>query len=453
MTLIACLAALALCLAACGAQTTAADPEPTVEPTPEVLTLGSLTVTSELTAIDLEQTGASLEDLMRLSGKIDGVSEISLGVTRGTLAQLQAVRAAFPNAHVSWEAALPGGRVADDVQELDLSAATDDEVPDICAALALLPELRTINLAGEGDVTALSFESLDAIAAAAPEAELNCRFELFGQTADWTTEELRYDHSLLGDDCIDTFRAALPYLRALHLLRLEECGIEDHDAMAALRADFPEKNVVWSVNIGGYPCMTDTTRVNAALILRDDNTYLLQYMPDVLYLDIGHNARLTNIEFARYFPKLQVVILTLTNIADLSPLEDCKDLEFLECHSCQISDLSPLADKDKLEYLNIANLPNLTDLSPLYGLKNLKIVRICGSTWMHITKEQVEELKVQLPDTFVSDYGGDPNSSGSWRFNPNGGLTERYQLLREQMGYDLLNWKLMLFNSPSGGVA
>ena len=453
MTLIACLAALALCLAACGAQTTAADPEPTVEPTPEVLTLGSLTVTSELTAIDLEQTGASLEDLMRLSGKIDGVSEISLGVTRGTLAQLQAVRAAFPNAHVSWEAALPGGRVADDVQELDLSAATDDEVPDICAALALLPELRTINLAGEGDVTALSFESLDAIAAAAPEAELNCRFELFGQTADWTTEELRYDHSLLGDDCIDTFRAALPYLRALHLLRLEECGIEDHDAMAALRADFPEKNVVWSVNIGGYPCMTDTTRVNAALILRDDNTYLLQYMPDVLYLDIGHNARLTNIEFARYFPKLQVVILTLTNIADLSPLEDCKDLEFLECHSCQISDLSPLADKDKLEYLNIANLPNLTDLSPLYGLKNLKIVRICGSTWMHITKEQVEEPKVQLPDTFVSDYGGDPNSSGSWRFNPNGGLTERYQLLREQMGYDLLNWKLMLFNSPSGGVA
>ena len=451
--LIACLAALALCLAACGAQTTAADPEPTVEPTPEVLTLGSLTVTSELTAIDLEQTGASLEDLMRLSGKIDGVSEISLGVTRGTLAQLQAVRAAFPNAHVSWEAALPGGRVADDVQELDLSAATDDEVPDICAALALLPELRTINLAGEGDVTALSFESLDAIAAAAPEAELNCRFELFGQTADWTTEELRYDHSLLGDECIDAFRAALPYLRALHLLRLEECGIEDHDAMAALRADFPEKNVVWSVNIGGYPCMTDTTRVNAALILRDDNTYLLQYMPDVLYLDIGHNAKLTNIEFARYFPKLQVVILTLTNIADLSPLEDCKDLEFLECHSCQISDLSPLADKDKLEYLNIANLPNLTDLSPLYGLKNLKIVRICGSTWMHITKEQVEELKAQLPDTFVSDYGGDPNSSGSWRFNPNGGLTERYQLLREQMGYDLLNWKLMLFNSPSGGVA
>ena len=451
--LIACLAALALCLAACGAQTTAADPEPTVEPTPEVLTLGSLTVTSELTAIDLEQTGASLEDLMRLSGKIDGVSEISLGVTRGTLAQLQAVRAAFPNAHVSWEAALPGGRVADDVQELDLSAATDDEVPDICAALALLPELRTINLAGEGDVIALSFESLDAIAAAAPEAELNCRFELFGQTADWTTEELRYDHSLLGDECIDAFRAALPYLRALHLLRLEECGIEDHDAMAALRADFPEKNVVWSVNIGGYPCMTDTTRVNAALILRDDNTYLLQYMPDVLYLDIGHNAKLTNIEFARYFPKLQVVILTLTNIADLSPLEDCKDLEFLECHSCQISDLSPLADKDKLEYLNIANLPNLTDLSPLYGLKNLKIVRICGSTWMHITKEQVEELKAQLPDTFVSDYGGDPNSSGSWRFNPNGGLTERYQLLREQMGYDLLNWKLMLFNSPSGGVA
>ena len=172
-------------------------------------------------------------------------------------------------------------------------------------------------------------------------------------------------------------------------------------------------------------------------------------MPEVLYLDIGHNKSLTNIEFVRNFPKLQVVILTLTNIADLSPLENCSDLEFLECHSTKIDDLSALADKEKLEYLNIANLPNIWDLSPLYGLTNLKIVRICGTTFTHISKDDVAALKAALPDTFVSDYGGDPNNSGHWRYDDNWNPTERYALLRQQMLYDL-NWQLRLSNSPSG---
>ena len=170
----------------------------------------------------------------------------------------------------------------------------------------------------------------------------------------------------IGDEGIAAFRAALPYLRSLELLRVKSCGITDYDGMEALKNDFTNVNVVFSVEIRGWPFMTDTTLINSPRLL-DNNVHLLKYMHDVLYLDIGHNHHLTNIEFARSFPKLQVVILTLTNIGDISPLENCPDLEFIECHSCQIGDLSPLADKVNLRYLNIANLPNLRDLSPLYG--------------------------------------------------------------------------------------
>lgn len=50
----------------------------------------------------------------------------------------------------------------------------------------------------------------------------------------------------------------------------------------------------------------------------------------------------------------------------------------------------------------------------------------------------MEELKASLPETcFVSDGGGDPTTSGQWRFKPGGGYTERYALLRQQMQYDL----------------
>lgn len=452
---------LALLLVGCGGAAQPAEAQETPPPEqnvpeeepPREFQLGSLTLTPDTRSVDLHEAGASIEELMSVSDRLENVEEISLGVTGATLAQLRAVQTAFPQAVVSWKAELLGEELDCRADSLDLRAAADEDVPQIVSALAVLPEVRTLELAPEDGVTSLSFDSLSALAAAAPEAELNCRFELFGQTADWTTEKLKYYRTDIGDDGVDLFREALPYLRALDLLRFEECGITDNDKMAALRADFPEKRVVWSIPIEGYTFMTDTTLINAGILLRDDNAYLLRYMPDVLYFDIGHYKGLSNIEFVRSWPKLQVVILTLTNIRDITPLEDCPDLEFFECHGTPIDDISVLADKEKLEYLNIANLPNLTDLTPLYGLKQLKIVRICGSTFTHVTQEQVDELKEQLPDTFVSDYGGDPNSSGGWRFKTNGDKsdpTERYALLREQMRYDLINWQLMLSNSPSG---
>ena len=452
---------LALLLVGCGGAAQPAEAQETPPPEqnvpeeepPREFQLGSLTLTPDTRSVDLHEAGASIEELMSVSDRLENVKEISLGVTGATLAQLRAVETAFPQAVVSWKAELLGEEIDCRADSLDLRAAADEDVPQIVSALAVLPEVRTLELAPEDGVTSLSFDSLSALAAAAPEAELNCRFELFGQTADWTTEKLKYYKTDIGDDGVDLFRAALPYLRSLDLLRFEECGITDNDKMAALRADFPEKRVVWSIPIAGYTFMTDTTLINAGILLRDDNAYLLRYMPDVLYFDIGHYKGLSNIEFVRSWPKLQVVILTLTNIRDITPLEDCPDLEFFECHGTPIDDISVLADKEKLEYLNIANLPNLTDLTPLYGLKQLKIVRICGSTFTHVTQAQVDELKEQLPDTFVSDYGGDPNSSGGWRFKTNGDKsnpTERYALLREQMRYDLINWQLMLSNSPSG---
>ena len=456
--LCAALLALTLLLCACGAESAPtpalpAQEHPTPAPTPEApaeLHFGSLTVPADIESLDLSSSGAALEELMSASVSLTKVKEISLGVTKASLAQLRAVAAAFPQAELSWKALVLGEEIDCRAESLDLSAATDEDVGAIVSALAVLPNVKTLQLAPEDGLTTLSFDSLETLAAAAPEAELNCRFELFGQTADWTTEKLRYAGAEIGDEGIDAFRAALPYLRSLTLLRLKECGITDYDAMAQLRSDFPEKNVVWSIPIAGYTFMTDTTLVNAALLLRDNNVDLLRYMNDVLYLDVGHNAQLTNIEFVRYFPKLQVVILTLTEIHDISPLKDCPDIEFLELVSTPIENIDVVAGMEKLEYLNLGCMWNLEDISPVFALKNLKLVRICGSTFTHVTHEQVDELKQALPEGVVNDYGGDPTKSGGWRFNSDGSLTERYALLRKQMGYDLINWKLMLSNSPSG---
>ena len=447
---------LALLLAGCGASGTpgaAAPAQSTPEATPELpreVTLGSLTIPTDSESVDLAAADASLEDLMALSGKLPALRTIALGDKTGAdLAQLQAVAAAFPQAQVSWTATVLGAAVESGVESLDLTAATDADTAELVRALSVLPALRSIALAPEGALTTLSFESLGALAAAAPQAELDCRFELYGQTADWTTTELRYAHQKIGNGCVEVFRGALPYLRSLTLLRLEECGIDDHEGMAALRADFPEKNVVWNVYLNGYPFMTDTTLIHFE-ILRDADTELIRYLPDVMYLDIGHDMQLSNVEFVRYLPKLTTVIVSLTNLTDFTPFEDCPDISFFECFSTPVSDISVLSKLDKLEYVNIGNCWNLGDVSPLYGLEHLKIVRICKKTMNHVTPAQIEELKAALPETYISTNGGHPGNSGGWRYDEvTHQMTERYALLRQQCRYDY-PWAQSLSNSPSG---
>ena len=290
--------ALSLPLAGCGIappsaavsqKEDAAAPQPTPEPEPKELNFGSLTVRSDVEELDLSGSGATLEELMRASNELAGVKKIFLGVTDATLEQLRAVERAFPQAKLNWKAEILGREIDCSAVEVDLSEASDADVAQIVPALALLPELKTLTLAPEDGVTALSFDSLSALAEAVPGAELNCRFELYGQTADWTTEKLKYYKTEIGDEGIEVFRSALPYLRSLDLLRLESCGVEDNDAMAALRADFPDKRIVWSIQIGRFTYMTDTTLINDgnSFVFSDKNTYLLQYMPDVMFCSLG----------------------------------------------------------------------------------------------------------------------------------------------------------------------
>ena len=460
--LIVMIAVLALCLllCACGAQTAAAPepvpearsepaPEPTPEP-PAEISLAGRTYPADTEMLDLSGSDVSADELIAAMEDLSSLREISLGLTGLSGEELSRLQEACGDVQLHWEVALPGVICDNDTETLDLSALTAEEVGESCPALSRLPALKSVNLIPEdGGVSTLSMDDIDRLAAAAPQAEFDCCFDLYGQLAGPDTEELRYVWKPLGNEAIARFRQALPYLRSLKLLRLEECGITDHAQMDALRNDFPETNVVWSVRIAGYTCMTDTDLLNCPL-LRDRDVEVLQYLHDVKYLDVGHNPYLSNIEFVKYFPELEVVIVTLTNIMDISPLKDCPNIEFLEMVSTGIDNIDVVAQLDKLEYLNLGCMWNLTDLTPVYGLKNLKIVRVCGTTYNHITREDVEALKEALPDsTFVSDLGGDPTTSGGWRFKLDGsGRTERYALLREQMLYDK-EWEDRMFRSLS----
>lgn len=431
-------------------------PAPAQTPTPTetpAVKLGIKTYSADTKSIDLSREDVSFEELCAAAPALENVKALDIGLTEFTAEQIETLTALYPDADLRWEITLLGKSVPSDTPLLSLPDITEDDVPEVCRALEMLPRLETVELLPPEGATPLTSDEIDMIAASAHGARIDCRFELYGQLAGPETEELRYNmhnkkRNKIGDEGIALFRAALPYLHSLKLLRLQECGITDNDAMAALRADFPDANVVWSIEIAGSPFMTDTTLIHTPL-LRDRHVHLLQYFPDVLYFDIGHNHYLTSIDFLKYLPKLTVCILAITRITDISPLENCPDLEFLEIFSTPVEDISVLAKLTKLEYLNIGTMPNLKDISPVFELKNLKMVRICGSSFDHVRKEQVAELKAALPNCFVSDGKGDPTTAGGWRYDENHNYTPRYALLRQQMLYYKANWKDRQSNSPS----
>lgn len=331
-----------------------------------------------------------------------------------------------------------------DEEYIDLSEITPDDVPDVAELLTKFDGITEINLLREDGSCALAPAVIHPLREAAPDAVFDVRFELFGLTADNDTKELRYDKVKIGNAGIDVFRDALPYLRSLELLRLKNCGV-DNEPMDALRSDFPDVNIVWSILFGSYPFMSDTTRMNTTL-LNDSNVYLMKYFKDVLYLDTGHNQSITNIDFVKYFPKLQVCIVAITKTEDLTPLQNCPDLEYLEVFSSRVKDLSPLATLTKLEHLNIANLPDLQDISPLYGLTSLKRLRLDSKN--RVPQEQRDKIKELIPDCDFQFGGGGPSADG-WRFEADGKTpVERYALLREQMDYKN-TWQKRQTNSPS----
>ena len=157
-------------------------------------------------------------------------------------------------------------------------------------------------------------------------------------------------------------------------------------------------------------------------------------------MDVGHNEILTDISFVSYMPELEVAVLAMNNIADLSPLASCKKLEYLEIQTnARITDLSPLASCTELEHLNIANCRNFSDITPLFGLNKLK--RLWLGCSAPVPQEQIEEFAALHPDCELNTtVWSDPTSEG-WRVDHVDPYTnqvyydERYEKLIEQFGY------------------
>ncbi len=191
--------------------------------------------------------------------------------------------------------------------------------------------------------------------------------------------------------------------------------------MKALLADYPQICFTWTVRENGMTFRPGATAYSTLKGRQDprykaeDLALVLEYCPDLLALDVGHND-VSDLSFLKNWPNLRrlIVIDSKTPLTDLSPLADLDDLEYVELFMQNITDLSPLAGKTKLLDLNLCH-NDITDLTPLYSCVHLE--RLWISANPHLTQEEIDRFRQALPECKVEAKEWQSTGAG-WRNHP-----------------------------------
>ena len=348
-----------------------------------------------LTDADAAAAAALLQYLPQLSA-------IELGSTSLSGESLAAIRQAAPEASLSGTLNLLGQEVSLAAESLDLSSLSHEDAASVAQALGCLGNVKSIALGSSEN--GLSWEDIGLIEAACPDAAVDYRFQLWGKDVNLSDEMLDLNHIAM-DDQGAAVRAVLPYMTKCKVLDMDSCGVSN-ESMAVIRDENPDVDVVWRVNFGSdYSVRTNVTKILASKpskggILYDDVGSQLQYCTKVRYLDLGHNTDVEDFGFVRYMPDLEIAVISMTAISDLTPFASCSNLKYLEAGNTSISDLSPLANCTALRHLNVGTCFNVSDISPLY---DLDLKRLWIGIGDPVPKEQIEKMRELHPDCEVND--------------------------------------------------
>ena len=364
------------------------------------------------------------------------------------------------------EIVLPDGSVHKILERrVDLSSLCHEEAAETAKALKQMPKLRYVDLgtedgteqkmdrdsagkSDEGEARDLTWEDIRALQEACPDTDFEYRFTLFGKNFSTLDTEMNFHHVTMDDEGM-AVREVLPCMTKCELLDMDFSGVSS-EHMAEIRDSYPQMKVVWRIWFGSdCSVRTDVERIlasNLNHVLTDDNTGDLKYCTKVRFLDVGHNTMLRDFSFLEYMPDLEVAVVCITGLDDLTPLANHEKLEYLEINTCaQGLDLSPLGTCPNLEHICACYLGHVQGWEELKKLTKLQRLWFGENTML--PDGALEELQEALPNTIINTtnpFG----SSGDWRYEGKH-LHPRYKLLREQFDYsNYTNVSSSWYNDP-----
>ena len=314
-----------------------------------------------------------------------------------------------------------GQPVAEGAVHVDLTALKEvksSQTDKLIAELQAIEGLQSVDLHG----VYTNDKQKAALVKALPGVDFQWTIKLAGAEIDSSVTVLDLETLVKSSTKLADIRTALnclPHVEKVIMYKFRN----SKSNMEKLLADYPDIHFEWSVH--WYICdgrvvdlRTDATCFST-LKGRQDPRYTadmlmpyLQYCPDLLGIDVGHN-NVSDLSFLLNWPNLRrlICIDSKVPVTDLSPLAQLPDLEYIELFMQNITDLSPLANHTKLLDLNVCH-NNITDLSPLYSCVNLERLHISYNP--NLTQEEIDKFKAVLPNCVVETETYQ-STGGGWR--------------------------------------
>lgn len=293
--------------------------------------------------------------------------------------------------------------------------------------ISALPFLSSLSYLDASKSSSITLADIGNIQQSKKSLIIDYPVKLFGKTISTADRYIDLSNKKLKIKQLDDLRAIMPYMTNCEKVIMEGCGIPD-ETMDELRTELaPYTEVVWRVKCGPYSCRTDAIMIKfsgKSTVLTDSKVKGLYYCHNIRFLDLGHN-HLRHIDFVAEMPDLEVCIIAVNYLIDITPIQNCTKLEYCEFLSNVSIDVTPLAACKELKHLNIS-FAEVKDITPLYGLNKLERLWISRNP---IPVEQIEKVKVLLPSTEINTTSHNCTGEG-WRENP------RYDLLKEQFRYE-----------------
>ena len=261
-----------------------------------------------------------------------------------------------------------------------------------------------------------------------PQATVTWERELLGKV--YTSRVQKLDLSKKKVTDLEALARELEYFPNLSQVYLGSSTL-DNEALAAFREEHREEyKVVWTVQLGSkLTARTDDTtfmpvRENV-YYFNDEEAYNLRYCEDMVCIDIGHMS-ISNIDFVKYMPNLEYLVLAHTQLQYIEPLSTCKKLKFLELDWSPVKDLTPLKECTALEDLNLGNVyADFAPVGEMTWLNNLWMIGCSDGARYRMTQA--------LPDTKVMVTGSATVANG-WRDLSN------YYAMRDLLGMEYMKW-------------
>ncbi|MBP5240020.1 MAG: hypothetical protein J6Z15_05485 [Oscillospiraceae bacterium] len=429
-------------------------------------------VTAENSAASLDLTGlkdVDAEEAMAALEYLPQLKAVDLGSEQTGLSPTTACKffSRYPDLDFSYHCRLFGKDSVLDETEVDLTQVSPKEILASLDTISALRNLKEIRLGDETRKDAPTWEEILALREVAPDAAIDYSFTIFEFPFTLEDEEVDISYHPVRENWPEILAIAkcMPNLKTL---LMDSCGVGNED-MATIRDALPDTEVVWRINFGAtYSARTNVIKILASKpslggTLYNSDLEVFKYFTKIKYLDIGHNETITDLSFVRYMPDLEVLIIAMNPLGDLTPLADCENLEYLELFYSNTDDLSPLAGLKNLKHLNVGHCPHLTDISPIYDLE-LDRFYLGRFEDCPVPAEQVDHYRELHPDCEVENTSWE-SSEGAWRrgrfldgeklewfkqqpyYNEERiGYAPRYALLCDQMGYDSLAYTVSWYD-------